>query len=282
MARVKIVTDSTSDIPSNLAEELGIEVVPLNVHFGDKVYRDGIDLTNDQFYEMLTQSAELPKTSQPSAGDFDNVYSRYCDEDQSIASIHISSKLSGTLNSAQVARENFKLRCHIDLFDTLSTSMGLGLIAMNAARAANDGADRTEIADLVRKLINNVHIYFFVDTLEYLQKGGRIGRAQALLGSLLNIKPVLKLEEGEVHPVERVRTRSKALDRLVEFVELFPHIEEVAILHSTSPDDVNELVERVNPFYPREKVLIGQYGPVIGTHVGPGGICVIVSQGTEA
>ena len=164
MARVKIVTDSTSDIPSNLAEELGIEVVPLNVHFGDKVYRDGIDLTNDQFYEMLAQSAELPKTSQPSAGDFDNVYSRYCDEDQSIASIHISSKLSGTLNSAQVARENFKLRCHIDLFDTLSTSMGLGLIAMNAARAANDGADRTEIADLVRKLINNVHIYFFVDT----------------------------------------------------------------------------------------------------------------------
>ena len=282
MTRVKIVTDSTSDIPKDTSEELGIEIVPLNIHFGDDVYRDGVDLSTDQFYDMLAKSSDLPKTSQPSAGAFDNVYEQYCEEEQSIASIHVSSKLSGTLNSASVARESFKLRCHIDLFDSLSASMGLGLIAINAARAANDGADRDEISDLVRKLIHNVHVYFVVDTLEYLQKGGRIGRAQALLGSLLNIKPVLKLETGEVHPVERVRTRSKALDRLVEFVELFPHIEDMAILHSTSPDDVDELVERVNPFFPREKVIISQYGPCIGTHVGPGGISVIVSQGTEA
>jgi DegV family protein with EDD domain len=277
--QVRIVTDSTSDLPPELCQRLGIEVVPLNVHFGEVAYRDQIDLDADQFFRLLAQSTELPKTSQPAVGLFEEAYARLSADGSAIVSIHLSSKLSGTIHSAELARDTQRARCLVEVIDSDSASLGLGLIVMAAAELANQGADQRQVVSLVRRLAANVHILFVVETLEYLQRGGRIGRASGLLGTLLNIRPVLKLEEGEVRPVEKVRTRSKALDRLVEFVELFPDIEQLAIVHNAAPPDVETLLRRLELFYPRERILVGRYGPVIGTHAGPGGIGVVVSQG---
>jgi DegV family protein with EDD domain len=261
---------------------MGIIVVPLNVHFGETVYRDQIDLDSDEFLRLLAKNAELPKTSQPASGLFEETYARLCADGSEVVSIHLSSKLSGTLHSAEMARDALRSRCLVDVVDSRSASLGLGLIVLSAAQLAIAGADSRQIVSHVRRLAPNVHILFFVDTLEFLQRGGRIGRARALLGTLLNIRPILKLEEGEVHPVEKVRTRSKAIDRLVEFVELFPEFERLAIVHSNTSGDVETLLRRLEPLYPRERITVGQYGPVIGTHAGPGGIGVVVSQGVSA
>lgn len=280
MRQVRIVTDSTADLPRTIGEDLGVRVVPLNVHFGEVVYRDQVDLDSDQFFDLLALSPELPKTSQPSPGLFEETYRQLSVDGSAVVSIHLSSKLSGTLRSAELARDAVRARAQVEVLDSHSASLGLGLIVMAAAEAANAGADEREVASLVRRLSQNVHILFFVDTLEYLQRGGRIGRASAFLGTLLNIRPILKLEEGEVQPADKVRTRSKALDRLVEFVELFPNIDKLAIVHSgSSQPDAEELLRRIEPICPEEKIIVGRYGPVIGTHAGPGGLGVIVSQG---
>lgn len=282
MQQVKIVTDSTADLPRAISEDLGITVVPLNVHFGEVVYRDQVDLDSDQFFNLLATSAELPKTSQPSPGRFEETYRQLGPDGSQIVSIHLSSKLSGTLHSAELARDAVRAITPVEVLDSHSASLGLGLIAMAAAEAARAGADEREVVSLVRRLAQNVHILFFVDTLEYLQRGGRIGRASAFLGTLLNIRPILRLEEGEVQPAEKVRTRSKAIDRLVEFVELFPSIERLAVIHSSlSSNEAETLLKRLEPLYPREKIIVNRYGPVIGTHAGPGGLGVIVSQGAQ-
>ena len=279
MRRVAIVTDSTCDLSSATCERLGITVVPLNVRFGESTYRDGIDLEASEFFKLLAKSQELPKTSQPPSGLFEETYADLCAEGKSIVSIHLSSKLSGTLHSAEIARDAVRAHCQVEVIDSGSASLGLGLIAVSAAELANAGADQRQIVSMVRRLTPNVHILFFVDTLEYLQKGGRIGRASAFLGTLLNIRPILKLEDGEVHPVEKVRTRSKAIDRLVEFVELFPQIDRVGIIHAGLPSEVEMLMRRIEPLCPRERIMIEPYGPAIGTHAGPGGLGVVVSQG---
>lgn len=281
MNTVRIVTDSTADIPPEIAAELGISVVPLQVIFGTEVYSDGVDLKPDEFYQRLSESPVLPRTSQPSVGAFEEEYERLCGETDSVLSIHLSSILSGTYNSALLARDRFRHRCNINVLDSQLASLGLGLVAMNCARLAQQGADLKEVTNFAKRMIPNVHIVFIVDTLEYLYRGGRIGRAQALVGSLLNIKPILKIEEGEVRPAEKVRTRAKALDRLVEFVELFPNMEELAVVYSTTPEDVDFLLKRIEQKMPRERIVIGRMGAVIGTHTGPGTMGVVVSQGIE-
>lgn len=282
MRQVRIVTDSTCDLPLPRCESLGITVVPLNVHFGDVVYRDQYDLDSDQFFRLLAKSTELPKTSQPAPLSFEEVYRDLTADGDAVVSIHLSGKLSGTLRSAQLARDSLRNRNQIEVIDSQSASLGLGLIVLSAAELANRGADAREVASHVRRLTQNVHLWFCVDTLEYLQRGGRIGRAGALLGTLLNIRPILKIEEGEIHPVERVRTRSKAIDRLVEFVELFPEIDRLAVIHGgSSLNEAETLLKRLEPLYPRDKILVGHYGPVIGTHAGPGSLGVVVSQGTS-
>jgi DegV family protein with EDD domain len=279
MRNVRIVTDSTCDLPRSICDELGIVVVPLNVHFGDKVYRDGVDLDSDQFFELLATSQNLPKTSQPATGLFEETYNRLAADGSAVVSIHLSSKLSGTLHSASLARDAVRSRCMVEVVDSRSASLGLGLIVKAAAEKACQGASQWDIVSYVRRLVPNVHVVCMVDTLEYLQRGGRIGRARAFVGTLLNIRPIIKLEDGEVHPGEKVRTRSKAIDWLVEFVELFPKIDQLAVLHSNSPSDIEMLLRRLEPLYPRDRILVGQYGPVIGAHVGPGGLGVVVSQG---
>jgi DegV family protein with EDD domain len=282
MRQVRIVTDSTCDLPLAMCEDLGIAVVPLNLHFGEVVYRDLYDLDSDQFLRLLAKSPDLPKTTQPAPARFEETYLRLGSDGDQIVSIHLSSKLSGTMHSAEMARDAVRSRCFVDVIDSRSASLGLGLIVLAAARLANSGASARDIASHVQRLATNVHILFFVETLEYLQRGGRIGRARALLGMLLNIRPVLKLEDGEIHPVEKVRTRSKGIDQLVQFAELFPKLESLAIVHSNSLADVETLLQRLEPIYPRERIMVSQYGPVIGTHAGPGGLGVVVSEGVNA
>ncbi len=281
MPRVRIVTDSTCDLPREICDRLGIVVVPLNVQFGSAVYRDGVDLDSRSFFELLTKGPDFPRTSQPASGLFEEAYTRLAAEGSPIVSIHLSSRLSGTVQSATVAGKAVRSRCRVEVVDSRSASLGLGLIVMAAAEMALAGSDQWEVVSFVRRLSPNVHVMCFMDTLEYLQRGGRIGRARAMLGTLLNIRPIIRLEDGEVQPVEKVRTRAKALDELVEFVELFPQIDRLAVLHDESPADVEMLLRRIDPIFPRDKIIVGRYGPVIGAHAGPNAVGVVVSQGVS-
>ncbi len=269
---VKIVTDSTSDLPPELATRLGITVAPLNVHFGTEMYLDGVDLSPDEFYQRLQSSSVLPTTSQPSVGAFVDLYQRLSQDADAILSIHISSLMSGTYNSAIQAKEQAEVSCPIEVVDTGQASMGLGLIAMAAAEAVQKGAGLQEAREVVESVTPYTEFFGVLETLEYLRKGGRIGKAQAFLGSLLNIKPVLIIKDGVVHPLERCRTRRKALDRIGEIAEGFAPLEEISILYATTPEDAGELAQRLGHLVSDRQVIMGRVGPVVGTYLGPGAL----------
>ena len=267
---VRVITDSTADLPPEMAAELGIEVVPLNVHFGTDTFRDGIDLSADEFYQRLVASPRPPTTSQPSVGAFLEVYQKALEEADSIVSVHISAKLSGTWNSAVQAREQLDDPSRVQVVDTGQASMGLGWVAVAAARAAQAGASLDDVAGVARSTAEQVQVLFLVDTLEYLQKGGRIGKAQAMFGSVLSIKPLLTIQEGEVHPLERVRTRAKGVARLVQLVQEAAPLQTMAVLYTTTEDEARALAERLRPCVPSGEVVVGRLGTVVGTYAGPG------------
>jgi len=267
---IKIVTDSTADLPPGVAEELGITVVPLYVRFGDKLYRDRIDISEDEFYDRLVHDPIHPGTSQPTPNDFAFVYRKLAKEADGIISIHISSKLSGTCDSALGAKQMMESPCPIEVVDSLWTSIALGLIAMKAAAGAKAGKGMQELVEEINSLIQNIHYLGFFDTLKYLQLGGRIGKAQSLLGSLLNVKPLLTLKEGEFLPVGRVRTYSKATERLFEFVKAGGKLENALVVHSTTPDEAEAMADRLGSLIDKEKIIIARLGPVLGAHAGPG------------
>ena len=280
--RFRIVTDSTADLPPDLCKELDITVVPLMVNFNNQSFRDGIDISSEEFFRRLSQSAQLPSTSAPSVGSFEQTYRELAKSCEGIISIHISSKLSSTYQSAIMARDIVMPSVtQISVIDSLNVTLGLGLLVVQAAKAAKEASNLTDLTTRINKMVPQVHLVFFVDTLEYLQKGGRIGKARALLGSMLNIKPILHIEDGQVVPFERTRTRAKAIEGLYNFVEDFPHIEEMAILHTTTPDDVEALKNKVQPIFPKEKIITATYGPVVGTYAGPGALGVVVYEGEE-
>ena len=267
---VKVVTDSTADLPPALAQELGITVIPLNVHFGTEVYRDGVDISGDDFYRRLLDSPRLPTTSQPSVGDFLALYQELGQTTDEIVSIHISSKLSGTMNSATQAREQYQGDCRIEIVDSQLGCMGLGLAAVSAGRASQDGASLEEVVQATHQAIPQIRFFGLLDTVEYLEKGGRIGKAQAFVGSLLRIKPLLIIRDGAVHPLERARTRGKGLDRLRQLVEEHMPLEDLAVVYATTPDEAQELAQRLQPFLPDKEIVLSQIGPVVGTYLGPG------------
>jgi DegV family protein with EDD domain len=270
---VKIVTDSTSDLTPEIASELGITVVPLNVHFntevGTETYRDGVDLKAEDFYRRLEQNKTLPTTSAPAPGIFAAVYDKLVKETDEILAITISSKLSATYKAALDAKELMKGKARLEIIDSLSAMVGLGLIVISAAKAAKAGASLDETIDVVRSSMKRVDFRLAFDTLEYLRKGGRIGTAQAFLGSALKINPILTIRDGLTEGVTRVRCRAKAVDYLGDFVMNFPDIEEVAIEDATTPDEAKILVERLGSRFPSERIYWMKVGPVIGTHVGP-------------
>ena len=266
---VRIVTDSTADLTREQQQAAGITVVPLNVHFGDQVFRDHVDLTADEFFRRLKASAQLPRTSQPAVGVFEEAYRTLQQSGDEIVSVHLSSKVSGTYNSALMAAKGVDERA-IEVVDSLSTSMALGFMALEGAKLAKAGKDRATIAERLRALVPKARVICVVDTLTYLERGGRIGHARALLGSLLNVKPILQLKDGEVVPIGRARGRPQALSRLVELLERDGHVSQLAIMHGAAQTDAEQLRERVASSYPGMDIQLTEIGAVLGTHTGPG------------
>ena len=278
---VKVVTDSTAHLEPGVTEELGISIAPLNIHFGDEVLRDGIDITTAEFFRRLGRSSEMPTSSPPSRSTFEEIYSELGKTTDEIISIHISSKLSQTCAVANAAAASYLGRRNILIVDSLTTSLGLGILATAVAKAAAQGRNLDEIVRLLRGMIPHIYIVFFVETLDYLERGGYIGRAQAILGSMLGIKPLLIIEDGKIVPLEKVRTRLSAIDKLFEFVVEFSHIEQMAILQKSpvATEETLILIERLEMVLPEMEFPIITYGPVLATHVGPSTMGVIVYEG---
>ena len=266
---VRIVTDSTADLTQEQQEAAGITVVPLNVHFGDQLFRDHVDLTADEFFRRLKASTQLPRTSQPSVGAFEEVFRSLRQNRDEIVSVHLSSKVSGTYNAALMAAKTVDPEA-IDVVDSLSTSMALGFMALEGARLAREGRDRKAVAAQLQALLPKARVICVVDTLTYLERGGRIGKARALLGSLLNVKPILQLKDGEVVPLGRARGRPQALNRLVELLARDGRVNRLAIMHGAARADAEQLRERVASSYPGLDILLTEIGAVLGTHTGPG------------
>jgi len=273
---VRIVTDSVADIPSQVVRELGITVIPVLVRFGEETYRDGIDITNDQFYEKLVTSKVMPTTSVPSLDMFARTYARLAEETDEILVIMLSSKLSGIYNAALQSASLIEGKCRIEVVDSGCAVMAQGFVVIEAARAAQAGASLDEILEIVRRNLPRVDIRAAFDTLEYLQRGGRIGKAQAFMGSVLKINPIITLKDGLVEPVSRVHSRAKAIDALYDFAAGYSHIDGLAVEDAACPEDGDLLVERLSAIFPRERILRTRTTPVIGTHTGPGLLLVAV------
>jgi DegV family protein with EDD domain len=265
---VKIVTDSTSDIPPELAESLGVHVVPLTVFFGDDAFKDGIDITRVDFFNRLSTGNILPRTTQPTPGDFETVYRSLTEQGHEVVSVHVSSKLSGTINSALTAVAQLP-EARVEIVDSGLASLGLTLPVKAAAEAANAGASLEEVAAVARDAADKTDLLFALNTLEYLQKGGRIGKAQALLGGMLSIKPVLKVVDGEIHPHEKVRSHAKAVARMKEIATEGAPYAEIAFIHEAPQAEVDELSGHLAPLT-EAPLIVGRIGSVIGTYTGPG------------
>jgi DegV family protein with EDD domain len=271
------VTDSLAWIPPDLAQVHDLTVVPLHVHFGAEQYTETVDLTNEEFYRRLRQAKELPKTSQPSVGEFLEAYRAAAQAAAAILSVHASSKLSGTFRAAQTAASLLREErpdVRIETLDTLQAATAEGIVAIRAAEDAARGLPFDDVLANARALLPKPRILFVVETLEYLHRGGRIGRAQALLGGLLHIRPILTVEDGEVAPKERARTRSRAMERVVELMAEYAQgrpFGHVAVVHAVAEDVAHELTGRVQErFQLKRPIIATEVGPVIGTYIGPG------------
>ncbi|MBI4328792.1 MAG: DegV family protein [Chloroflexi bacterium] len=288
---VHIVTDSTADIPPRTAAEFGVTVVPLTVHFGQQAYKEGLEISAEEFYLRLTTGAVLPRTSQPSAGDFAEAYRPLVTNGAEVLSIHLSSKLSGTHNSALLGRQQLldeavgakRKSPTIEVVDTGQVSMALGLLILRAARMARAGTSLTDLVAWLQGALPRMRTFFVVQTLEYLARGGRIGRAQAFLGGLLNLKPILEIRDGVVEPLARVRTSTKAFERLAELSLEQAPAEEAVVAYTTEPDPASTMARRLQEGLNLPSVSIVQVGPVIGTYAGPGllGAAVLRKEGAR-
>ncbi|HZP25922.1 MAG TPA: DegV family protein [Dehalococcoidia bacterium] len=272
---IAIVTDSTADLPAEMAARLSVHVVSLNVIFGDQTLREGIEIGQEEFYRRLQTSSTLPTTAAPAIGDFLRAYEAAlaggCD---GILSLHLSSKLSATYSNAVQAATMLESSISIEVVDSLTGSLGLGILVIRAAEAAQAGATLPALAALVADMIPRLRVAFVLDTLENLRRGGRIGRANAFLGHLLSIKPILSIRDGEVHPEERVRSRSAALDRLFQMMAAESNPEAVAVAHNTVPGEAAAMRDRLAAVYPGVPLYETRIGPVLGVHTGSGTIGV--------
>jgi DegV family protein with EDD domain len=276
MPTVAIVTDSVSDLPPQIAEEFGITVVPLVIRFGTNLYRDGLDLSSDQFYARLRTSKALPATSVPPPAAFADAYDKLAERTNEIAVISLTSKLSATYEVALQAAGLMKQRCRVEVLDSRWAVMAQGFITIAAAKAAQAGASLHKVLDVARHTMQRVDIRAAFDTLEYLERGGRIGKAQAFLGSLLKVNPIIGLKDGEVYPCARERSRAKAIDYLYNFVASFANVEGLAVEYATDLDEANRLVQRLHLKYPKVPIYLSRTSPAIGTHTGPSLIIVSV------
>jgi DegV family protein with EDD domain len=275
---VKIITDSLSDLTSDMAESLGITVVPLTVFFGHESYLDRVTITTDEFYDRLINGNVWPTTTQPAPGVFAELYNKLAEETDEILVVTLSSKLSGTYQSAVGAKDMVEKECRIEVIDSLTVAMGLGLIVASAAKKAQGGASLDEMVKFVRRGMQRSHFIVYFDTLEYLAKGGRIGRAKQLLGAMLSVKQILTVKEGEMAPLTRKRSQAAGMEYLYEFVAGFSNVEALAVEHTTLPDEADKLAERFSSLCPEENIYRSTVSPVLGTYGGPNAVAVTVLE----
>ena len=275
---VQVITDSTSDIPQQVADEHGIFVVPIYVSFGDKSYRDGLDIQSDTFYEMLASSPDHPSTSQPNPENFTAAYKRYCDDVDGIVSIHISSKISGTYNSANTARKTLGSRCPIEVIDSKFNSAGLGLVVLAAARLAQSGAGLSEVANEAYKAISQVRMYGMFETMKYLALSGRVSKTIATASRILSVMPLLTFRDGEIIRAGLVRTINKGIEHIYDYVKNNIPASELTIVHSAVNDRAKELKRHLAELVPEEKISIAELGAGLGVHGGPGVLLVALRK----
>ncbi|MCL4804552.1 MAG: DegV family protein [Anaerolineae bacterium] len=270
--KVAIVTDSTVNLPVDVIKENNIYVIPQILNWEGKSYLDQIDITTEEFYQRLPQSSDLPKTSQPAPGQFTEHFQKVAEGAESIVAIFVSELLSGTIQSAHLGAEALG-DYPIEIVDSRSVSLGLGLLVTAAARYAAEGHDYKEVAAYVRNLAPRLRVMFVVDTLEYLHKGGRIGGAKRLVGSVLSIKPVLHLEDGKIEPFASIRTKNKAIQHMLDVVlgEMKGKQNiHAGVIHARAPQDAEYIVEQVRATVDPVEMFVNELTPVIGANVGPG------------
>jgi DegV family protein with EDD domain len=280
--KVQVITDSTSDIPRDLAEKLSIKVVPVYVRFGDKTYRDGVDIQTQEFYTKLVTSVVHPATSQPNPEDFIAAYRESCDNAAGIVSIHISSRISGTCNSATIAQKSLETPCPIEVIDSRFNSAGLGLVVTAAARVAQAGANYPEVIHETNKAINQVRMFGIFQTMKYLARSGRVNKAIATVSEFLHVMPLLTFRDGEIIRARLVRKLSKGLDHIYSFVESNLPISELIIVHSAVEAQAIQLRHRLGEFIREEKIAIAELGAGLGVHGGPGVIVVAIRRADTA
>jgi DegV family protein with EDD domain len=279
--KVAIITDSTAYFEPGEVEELGIHVVPLSIQLGNDKFLDSAEITTDDLFHRVRYGAPFPVSHAPDAEVFERLYADLHRQTDQMLSIHISTHLSQTIRKAQIGAEGLLGRCSIEVVDSMTTSIGLGILTKAAARAANDGATLDDIVRLVRGMIPHIYLVFFVESMDYLERNGRIGKAQAILGSMLNIKPILFVEDGDIIPLEKVRTTEKGIEKLFEFVAEFDNLEQTAIIQrSKNPGkDARNLQERLEQSFPDLDFPIIQYGPDLATRLGPDALGIAVYEG---
>ncbi len=277
--KIKIVTDSTSDISPELAKDLGVEVVPGYVRFGKDTYRDGIDISKSEFYQKLADSAFHPVTSEATPKDFAEIYSHCVYEAEGIVSIHISSKISRMYDSACKAKKMVKAKCAIEVIDSHFASISLGLIVIGAAKLVNSGKSIEDVVGETKRAIGKIETLGFFDTMKYIARGGRVSKHVMELSSIFRIKPLLTFKDGEVTVEGLVLTHSQGIERLTKFVKNTPGIKDLSIAYSTDYDSAIALKQQLASFYPAQRVYTEQIGVALGAHCGPGAIFVALKRG---
>jgi DegV family protein with EDD domain len=268
--RFAVVTDSTADLPDEWRARYGIEVVPLKVLFGSETFKDRVDITDAQFFERLAAATKLPTTSAPSPGEFAEVYAALAKNYESCISIHIGSQLSATAEAARVGAqsvEGFK----VEVIDSETVTMPIAFLC----RLAAESATLEEATLRVKQRIPNCRVLALLDTLRYLEMGGRLSRAGAVIGTMLDLKPLLLVKDREIKPVDRVRTKTRAIKRMVEFFQAEGEVEQVGVMHAQSPDEAEQIASMLSAGLPGQEITIGQIGSVLGTHVGPKAVAIV-------
>ncbi|MHB1416750.1 MAG: DegV family protein [Chloroflexota bacterium] len=279
MPRVRVVTDSGCDIPAALLQRLAIGVVPFTVQVGERTYQDRVNITPDQFYRRLTTGRQPVTVSAPTSADFQSAYLGLARTTNAIISVHSSSKLCDAYTASLVAKNTLSNHVRIVTVDSQSASLGLGFMVLAAAVAAQRGETLDQIVTLVRGMVLQTHVSYALETTEYMQRSPRFAKLCQAIGDTTDLRPLIQLEEGTFEISEKVRTRAKAIERMYEFAELFPHIEELGVLYSTTPADADGLVKRIDAVFPKEQVVVSQYGPVLGSILGPAALGVAAYEG---
>jgi DegV family protein with EDD domain len=272
-ARVRIVTDSTSDLPPELRERYEIVTVPLTMQFGNDIYKDDVDLTPTEFFAKQEAGPPYPTTAQPPVGVFEETFRQLKAAGATgICAVIFSAKLSGTYNSAALAAQGVAADIPVEVIDTHSASMGVGYLAIEAAKVAEAGGSLAEVSARVRELMPELEVLFLVETLKWLERGGRINKAQALVGSVLSFKPLLVLKDGALEPFQRPRTRSKAIEAMIAWIAEFPDPAGVTVFHDGTPEtraEVEAIADRLSATIPRDRITITHYSTIYAVHLGP-------------